>query len=695
MKQREINDIIHFINNDMKKSNVILMAIAASAMVACTSKKMDDNNAGIKPENLDTTAVAGDDFYQFACGGWMDLHPLTAEYARYGSFDKLAEDNREQLKGLIEEITSKENEQGSLAQKIGDLYNLVMDTTRRESEGIEPIKPVLDEIAAITNREDIFKTMVNHGIGAIDGYFGMGIGADMMDSKNNLVSMGQGGLTLGEKEYYLDTDEATTMIRDSYKQHIVNMFVLCGYDQEVAKQKMESVLRLETRLANVSRSATELRDPAANYHKMSYDELKAQYPGIDWDYFFTTLGLEGVKEVDMGQPEFFKEVEAVLADADIEDEKAYMEWQVISGAGSQLTKALDDENFNFFGKVLSGRQEQQPWWKRATSTVSGVLGEALGQLYVEKYFPAEAKERMVNLVKNLQIALGERIDAQEWMSDTTKAKAHEKLDAFYVKVGYPDEWKDYSKLSIDPSKTYYDNLQAASEFFWNDMIARKFNKPVDPTEWHMTPQTVNAYYNPTTNEICFPAGILQYPFFDMAADDAFNYGAIGVVIGHEMTHGFDDQGRQFDKEGNFNNWWTDADAEQFTERSQVLVDHFNAIEVLPGLKSNGSLTLGENIADHGGLMVAYQAFKNATKDQPQEVKYGFTPDQRFFLAYAGVWAGQIRDEEIRNRVKSDPHSLGRWRVNGTLPHIDAWYEAFGIDENNALYIAPEQRAKIW
>lgn len=679
----------------MKKSNLILMAIAASAMVACTSKKMDDNNAGIKPENLDTTAVAGDDFYQYACGGWMALHPLTAEYARYGSFDKLAEDNREQLKGLIEEITSKENEQGSLAQKIGDLYNLVMDTTRRESEGIEPIKPVLNEIAAITNREDIFKTMVNHGIGAIDGYFGMGIGADMMDSKNNLVSMGQGGLTLGEKEYYLDTDDATTAIREAYKQHIVKMFTLCGWDEATAQQKMESVLRLETRLATVSRSATELRDPAANYHKMPYDDLKAQYPGIDWDYFFTTLGLEGVKEVDMGQPEFFKEVEAVLADADIEDEKAYMEWQVITGAASKLTKALDDENFNFFGKVLSGRQEQQPWWKRATSTVSGVLGEALGQLYVEKYFPAEAKERMVNLVKNLQIALGERIDAQEWMSDTTKAKAHEKLDAFYVKVGYPDEWKDYTKLSIDPSKTYYDNLQAASEFFWNDMIARKFNKPVDPTEWHMTPQTVNAYYNPTTNEICFPAGILQYPFFDMAADDAFNYGAIGVVIGHEMTHGFDDQGRQFDKEGNFNNWWTDTDAEQFTERSQVLVDHFNGIEVLPGLKSNGSLTLGENIADHGGLMVAYQAFKNATKDQPQEVKYGFTPDQRFFLAYAGVWAGQIRDEEIRNRVKSDPHSLGRWRVNGTLPHIDAWYEAFGIDENNALYIAPEQRTKIW
>ena len=678
----------------MKKSNVILMAIAASALVACTDKKMN-NDAGIKPENLDTTATAGDDFYQFACGGWMESHPLTAEYARYGSFDKLAEDNREQLRGIIDEITSKENEPGSLAQKIADVYNLVMDTTRREAEGIEPIKPVLADIAAISERADVEKVMIKHSIGAIDGYFGLYIGADMMDSKSNLVSLGQSGLTLGEKEYYLDTDEATTAIREAYKQHIANMFGLCGWDEAAAQQKMESVMRIETRLAKASKSATELRDPASNYHKMAYDELKAQFPGISWDAYCEALGLSGISHVDVGQPEFFHEVEAIFADADIEDEKAYMEWQVIDNAATKLTKALDDEHFAFFGKVLSGRQEQQPWWKRATATVSGVLGEALGQLYVEKYFPATAKERMVNLVANLQTALGERIDAQEWMSDTTKAKAHEKLDAFYVKVGYPDEWKDYSKLTIDPAKTYYDNMQAASEFFWNDMLDRKLGKPVDPTEWHMTPQTVNAYYNPTTNEICCPAGILQYPFFDMAADDAFNYGAIGVVIGHEMTHGFDDQGRQFDKEGNFNNWWTDVDAEQFTARTQVLVDHFNGIEVLPGLFSNGQLTLGENIADHGGLMIAYQAFKNATKDQPQEVKYGFTPDQRFVLAYAGVWAGQIRDEEIRNRVKSDPHSLGRWRVNGTLPHIDAWYEAFGVTPDNSLYIAPEERAKIW
>ena len=372
-----------------------------------------------------------------------------------------------------------------------------------------------------------------------------------------------------------------------------------------------------------------------------------------------------------------------------------MEWQLIDHAASRLTTELDQANFDFYGKVMSGRQEQQPWWKRATSTVSGVLGEAIGQLYVEKYFPASSKERMVTLVKNLQIALGERIDAQDWMSDSTKAYAHKKLDAFYVKIGYPDKWKDYSKLEIDPAKSLFENNIAVSRFFWQDAVERKYKKPVDNTEWFMTPQTVNAYYNPTTNEICFPAGILQYPFFDMSADDAFNYGAIGVVIGHEMTHGFDDQGRQFDKEGNFADWWAEGDADKFKEHVQVIVDHFNGIKVLPDLNGNGELTLGENIADHGGLMVAYQAFKNATKDTPLETVNGFTPEQRFFMAYAGVWAGNIRDEEIRNRTKSDPHALGRWRVNGTLPHIDAWYDAFGITEDNALYLAPEKRARIW
>lgn len=674
---------------------MFILATAALGLVACTTKQESKMDAGIKTENLDTTAVAGSDFYQYACGGWMANHPLTAEYARYGSFDKLAEDNREQLKGLIDEIASAQNEPGSNAQKIADLYNLYMDTVRRDQDGIEPIRPVLARIAAITDKSQIFPEMVNLSFEGVDGYFGMGIGADMMDSKSNIVSIGQGGLTLGQKEYYLDTDEATTQIREAYKQHIVKMFTLCGFDEATAQQKMESVLAIETRIAKVSYSRVQMRDPAANYHKLTYDELLAQFPGIDWNYLFTTMGMEGVEDVDMSQPEPIHEVEAILAETPVEDQKAYMEWQCITGNASKLSSVMDKTNFEFFGTVMSGRQEQQPMWKRATALVSGLMGEAIGQLYVEKYFPAAAKERMEKLVANLQTALGQRIDEQEWMSDSTKMRAHEKLDAFYVKVGYPDKWQDYSKLDINPEKNYFENMVAAGHFMWNDMLEKKFKKPVDNTEWYMTPQTVNAYYNPTTNEICFPAGILQYPFFDMEADDAFNYGAIGVVIGHEMTHGFDDQGRQFDKEGNFADWWAEGDADKFNDRVQVLVNHFDNIEVLPGLKANGSLTLGENIADHGGLMVAYQAFKNATKDAPLEDIYGLTPDQRFFLAYAGVWAGNIRDEEIRNRTKSDPHSLGRWRVNGTLPHIDAWYEAFGITPDDPMYIAPEQRAKIW
>ena len=671
----------------------MFLAAAALAVAACTGEKK--MNAGIKAENLDQTARPGDDFYQFANGGWIAANPITDEYSRFGSFDKLAEDNRQQLKDLIDGIVAADNEFGTNAQKIADIYKMVMDTTRRNNEGIEPLRPYLERIAAISDRSQIMREMTELDPYGMSGLFDVGIGADMMDSKMNLVSLGQGGLSLGQKEYYLDTDEATTAIREAFKKHVVRMFTLFGFDEAEAQAKMEAVMRIETRLAEKSRSRVELRDPASNYHKMAYADLKKDFSGINWDEFFGILGLADMDFVDVGQPEPIHEVEAILADQPLEDLKALMEWQMIDANASALTQEIDAANFDFYGKVISGQQEQKPMWKRATSTVSGWMGEAIGQLYAEKYFPAAAKERMENLVKNLQTALGQRIDDQEWMSAETKAKAHEKLDAFYVKIGYPDKWQDYSKLVIDPSKTFFENSVEAQKFFWADAVEKKYKKPVDNTEWHMTPQTVNAYYNPTTNEICFPAGILQYPFFDMNADDAFNYGAIGVVIGHEMTHGFDDQGRQFDKEGNFADWWTPEDAEMFKQRVQVIIDHFDGIEVLPGLNANGTLTQGENIADHGGLMVAYQAFKNATKDQPQEDKLGFTPDQRFFLAYAAVWAGQIRDEEIRNRTKSDPHSLGKWRVDGTLPHIDAWYEAFNIQPGDALYLEPEKRAKIW
>ena len=677
----------------MKTKTLATWAMAALTTVACTNNKTMES--GIKLENLDTTAVAGDDFFRYACGGWMDSHPLTDEYSRFGSFDKLAEDNREQLRTLITGIAEAENAPGTVAQKIGDLYNMAMDSTARNERGVEPIRPVLERIAALKSNKEVMPLVAELSRQGMGSFFGLYIDADIMDSKQNLVQLYQGGISLGEKEYYLDTDEATTAIREAYKKHIVKMVQLAGFDEATATKKMEAVMKIETAIADKSYSATEQRNPAANYHKMTMEELKSDFKGIDWDTYFSILGINGLKELSVSQPEPIHEVERIVNEEPVENIIAYMQWHLLDGAANELSDDFAEESFDFYGRTLSGRKEQQPRWKRAVGVVNSVLGEAVGQMYVEKYFPAEAKERMITLVKNLQVALGQRIDAQDWMSDDTKKRAHEKLNSFIVKVGYPDKWKDYTGLIIDPAKTYSENLMVANEFFWNDMVARKYGKPVDNTEWFMTPQTVNAYYNPTTNEICFPAGILQYPFFDMSADDAFNYGAIGVVIGHEMTHGFDDQGRQFDKDGNLSDWWATGDGDKFKAKTQVLVDHFNAIEVLPGLQANGELTLGENIADHGGIMVAYQAFKNATKDAPLPVKDGFTPEQRFFLAYSAVWAGNIRDEQIRVYTKSDPHSLGRWRVNGTLPHIDAWYEAFDITPEHKLYIPAEKRAQVW
>ena len=662
--------------------------MAMATLTGCEGKK--EMNTGIRMENLDTTAVRGADFYQYACGGWMAAHPLTDEYSRFGTFDYLAENNREQLKGLISEIASKEHEKGSVAQKIGDLYNLAMNTEKLNADGMNPIKEDLEKINAISDKAGIIEAMAEL---AGSAYFQFYVGADIMDSKMNIFQLYQGGIGLGEKEYYIDTDEATTNIREGYKKHIVKMFQLIGLDEAQATKNMEAVMEIETRLAKKSFSAVEQRDPAANYHMLTLDELKKQIPGFDWEAYLHAVGVKGVTSMNVSQIEPVQEAVAIINTLPLDKQKAYLLWKHIDDAAAYLSEDFVAQNFEFYGKVMSGKKEDQPRWKKAVGTVNGVLGEAVGQMYVEKYFPAAAKERMVQLVKNLQVALGERIQALEWMGEETKAKAMEKLNTFYVKVGYPDKWKDYSSLNIEKD-SYYANIKRAEKFALNEML-EKAGKPVDIDEWHMTPQTVNAYYNPTTNEICFPAGILQYPFFDMNADDAFNYGAIGVVIGHEMTHGFDDQGRQFDKEGNLKDWWTAEDAERFNTRSKVLVDFFNKIEVLPGLMANGELTLGENIADHGGLQVAYQAFKNATKDAPLAEEGGFTPEQRFFLAYSGVWAGNIRDEQIRVYTKSDPHSLGRWRVNGALPHINAWYDAFGITESDPLYLAPENRVSIW
>lgn len=670
------------------------MAVLALAVAAgCDSKKEAVMTSGIDLTNLDTTAVQGADFYQYACGGWMKKHPLTNEYSRFGSFDMLAENNREQLKGLIVEIAAGQNAQGTIGQKIGDIYNLAMDSVKLNADGVTPIQADLEKIASVKDKSEIVPLMAELAHSGVFPYFSFYVGADIMDSKSNLFQLYQGGISLGEKEYYLDNDDVTVNIRNKYKEHIVKMFQLAGFDEAAAKKKMEAVMDIETRIAKASFSAVEQRNPAANYHKMSLDELKKEIPGIDWDAFLNGIGVKGVTELSVSQVDPIKEVEKIINSLPVENQIAYMQWSLIDRAAGYLSDDLVAQNFDFYGKTLSGKQTNQPRWKRAVSTVNGVLGEAVGQMYVEKYFPAAAKERMVQLVKNLQTALGERIRNLEWMGDSTKIKAIEKLNSFYVKVGYPDKWRDYTGLNIEKD-SYWANVKRATEFELDYMLS-KAGKPVDRYEWGMTPQTVNAYYNPTTNEICFPAGILQYPFFDMNADDAFNYGAIGVVIGHEMTHGFDDQGRQFDKDGNLKDWWTAEDAKRFEERAQVMVNFFDSIQVLPGLNANGSLTLGENIADYGGLQVSFQAFKNATKDAPLLVKDGFTPEQRFFLSYAGVWAGNIRDEQIRLQTKSDPHSLGRWRVNGALPQIGAWYDAFGIKEGDPMYLAPEKRVSIW
>ena len=675
------------------KHCIAFAALAVAALSGCAGQKEAKVSTGINLANLDTTAVPGNDFFRFACGGFNDSHPLTAEYSRYGAFEMLMEDNQKQLKEMIEGFASKENPAGSQGQKIGDLYNLAMDSVKLNADGVAPIKPMLDRIAAISDKNQIMQVkaeMFNNGIGT---YFSNYVYGDPKNSTLNIFQIAQGGINLGEKEYYLDTDESTTAIREQYKLYITKLFTLAGFSENEAKQKMADVMEVETAIAKASYSAVERRNPEANYHKMSYDELKKAFPGIDWDAYLKALGVEGVTELNVEQIEPIKEVEKLINTLPLSRHISYLQYNLLDAAASYLSDDFVAARFDFYGKVLSGRQANQPRWKRAVNAVNGMLGEIVGQMYVEKYFPAAAKERMVALVKNLQSALGERIQAQEWMSDSTKVRAMEKLSTFHVKVGYPDKWKDYSDLNIEKD-SYWANVCRAAQWGTKDMFSR-IGKPVDKDEWLMSPQTVNAYYNPQTNEICFPAAILQYPFFDMNADDAFNYGAIGVVIGHEMTHGFDDQGRQYDKDGNLKDWWAEGDGDRFNERTKVMVDFFNNIEVLPGLKANGQLTLGENIADHGGLNVSYLAYKNATKNNPLPDVDGFTADQRFFIAYATLWAGNIREEEIRSRTKSDPHSLGEWRVNGALPHVDAWYEAFGITEKDSMFIAPENRLRIW
>jgi putative endopeptidase len=672
-------------------NKAVLGALCAAAFTACSTKQPNVQGSGIDYSNLDTTVAPGDDFFQYATGHWIDHNPQPAAYPRWGSFTKLGDDNTNQLSELITSLAAQQNEPGSVAQKVGDLYNLCMDSVRLNQEGAAPLKPYLERIYALQSREDFIKYAAQEHD---DLFFGLFVSSDEKNSSQNIVCLSQGGLSLGDKEYYLSDEKETAAIREAFKEHVVNLYKLCGFSQEEATKKMETIMAIETEIAKVSIDKEDLRDPESNYHKMSIAELSAATNNFDWDSYFKNYSYDATTEVDLGQIAPVAKACEILMNAPLDDLKTIYEWQTIAGASSALSDDFTNENFAFSQKI-TGAREMQPRWKRAVNRVDGVMGDAVGQMYVEKYFPAENKARMLDLVLNLQTILGERIKAQEWMSDSTKALALDKLNSFYIKIGYPDKWDDISGLTIDPQLTLLDNLHNAGKFYWNLDKEKHYNKPVDRDEWHMTPQTVNAYYNPTTNEICFPAGILQPPFFNMAADDACNYGAIGVVIGHEMTHGFDDQGRQYDKNGNLNVWWAQEDIDNFKVPAEALANYFDSLEVLPGLKSNGHLCLGENLADHGGVNIAFQALQLAMQKNPLADENGFTPEQRFFLSYANVWAGVSSPEIIRYLTMMDVHSANFLRVNGTLPHIDAWYDAFNIQPDNALYLPKEERVNIW
>ena len=668
--------------------------MALAMMTASASAQL---KSGINLNDLDKSVRPADDFYEYACGGWMKANPLPAAYSRYGSFDRLAEDNNKRINGILKELQENTYPAGTVEQKLSDLYKLAMDSARREKEGLAPVMPLIKRLEAVKKKEQLFAIQLEMMPYGESELFGSYIGADEMDAMKNILTVRQGGLTLGQKDYYLENDEATVKIREAFKKHIVRMFQLFGFSKSAAEKKMKNVMKVEMALAKASKSRTELRDPIANYNRMTLSDFQAKYPHLQLEKQMNAKGIKSqyIQELIVGQPAFMEVADKLFASMTAAEYRDVMEWGLIDGSTGYLNDAVRAANFDFYGKVMSGRKEDHPLWRRSTNQVQGVMGEALGRIYVKKYFPASSKERMKTLVENLRVALGERIAAQDWMDDSTKVNALLKLNTFYVKIGYPDRWTDLTNLKIDAKKSYYENMQECARFWQAWQIDHTAGKPVDRDDWFMNPQTVNAYYNPTTNEICFPAGILQVPFFDPEADDAFNYGAIGVVIGHEMTHGFDDQGRRYDKVGNLCDWWTEADGKNFTERTQKFADFFSKIKVLPDLNANGQLTLGENLADHGGLQVSYAAFKEATKRKPLSTIDGLTPEQRFFIAYAGVWAGNITEAEIRNRTKSDPHSLGRWRVNGALPHVDAWYDAFGVKEGDKMFLPKAERLPLW
>lgn len=668
-----------------------LFFAAMITMASCTN----NTTPAIDLTNLDTTIAPNEDFYQYATGGWQQKNPLKPEFARYGSFDVLRENNEIRINDLFSAMAKTKAEAGSVEQKIADLYKMGLDSVRLNAEGVAPLTEDLKAIASIADRASLAAVLGAIHTTTGNPLFGLYVTSDLMNSSINTLYISQSGLGMGDRDYYLDEEHAAK--RDGYTAYLEKAFTLAGI--EGGKERAASVLAFETKMAEKFRSNVELRNVFAGYNPMSKEQFLARYGNFDWATYFKTVGCGDFEQIIVEQPEVIDLVNALVKSEPTEVLQNYLTAHLLQDAAGYLGDEFYAASFDFFGRQMSGTTEMKPRWKRAMGVPNSILSEAVGEMYVAKYFPEEEKTRVQQLVKNLQTALGEHINALEWMSDETKAKAQEKLSTFTVKIGYPDKWKDYSTLTIDPALSYWENIKRASAWYTADNFS-KLGKEVDRAEWHMPPQMVNAYYNPTTNEICFPAAILQPPFYNPTADDAVNYGAIGVVIGHEMTHGFDDQGRNFDKDGNMINWWTEEDAEAFQKKSQVLVEQFNKIEVLPAkgdqpaIYANGALSLGENIADQGGLRVAFTAMKNAQNGVSPEPIDGFTAEQRFYLAYAALWGQNIRDEEIARLTKLDVHSLGKNRVNATVKNLQTFYDAFGITEG-AMFLPEAERVVIW
>ncbi len=678
---------------NLLKFKAFLCFVLLVTMISCMTDQKQTNKA-IDPANMDLAYAPGQDFYLYANGTWLDENPLPEEYTQYGAFTELREKNREDLKKLVlESAEATDAKPGSIQKKIGDFYNSGMDTVAVNAAGISPLQPYLDKVDALQNTKELQLLMTSIQSSGISPWFYFFSRADQDNSEWVIANIWQGGLGLPDRDYYLSEDPRSTEIRVEYVKHIARMLQIGGQDEESARKDAETIMKLETQLANASNTRLENRDPMGTKNKMKIEGLQELAPNIDWTSYFETIGLGDPGEFNVNQPKFFAELSTMISELSMDDWKAQMRWTLINRTANYLSSDFEQADFDFYNTFLSGQKKMKPRWKRVLSATNGSMSDAIGKRYVEVYFPPEAKERMETLVGYLKKSLSKRIVELAWMTDETKAKAQEKLTAISVKVGYPDKWKDYSKLEVTPD-SYFSNIRNTGRFYFDDDIS-KVNKPLDKEEWVMPPQTVNAGYVPTMNEIIFPAGILQPPFFYMDADDAVNYGAIGVVIGHEMTHGFDDKGRLFDKEGNLTDWWTEEDATSFENQSQVLVDQFNSFVILDSLYVDGKLTLGENIADLGGMNISFDAMEEALKGKKTEPIQGFTPEQRFFLSYAQLWRNNIANEELMRRIKEDVHSPGIARVNGAVKNMDQFHDAFGVKDGNEMFLEKGKRARVW